>query len=396
MKKLLATLFAFASPLAIAADPAADRINAFGFDLYGKVRSQPGNLLVSPLSVSQALTMTYAGAAGETQKQMAAVLRLDMAAKDTHADFAKLAEALHKQVRQATESGAKLRIANALWPQAGFELLPDFVATLKSHYGAAPRQLDYSKPADAAEVINRWVAEQTENLIQNLIPADALNSDTRLVLTNAVYFLGQWQHPFTKAATKDGEFTLLDGSKLQTPMMRQRESFRYYESSGTKAIELPYREIPMSMVIVLPAAGKLSEVEQSLAADGARSVLDELKGREVELVMPKFKFDAAFDLNGALQAMGMVDAFAAGTANFARIHPTQRLFISKVVHKAFVRVDEVGTEAAAATGMVMRATAMPSSDPVKMTIDRPFVFLIRDTSSGANLFVGRVVDPRQE
>jgi serpin B len=285
-----------------------------------------------------------------------------------------------------------LNIANAIWGQKDYAFLDAFLDRLALNYGAGLRVLDFGgAPEESRIIINDWVSDQTEGRIQNLIPQGAIDPLTRLVLTNAIYFNAAWANPFQEEATRDGPFTLLDGSRITVPMMHQTESFGYARGEGYQAVELPYDGHELSMVLLLPERDGFGAFEDSLDADQAQAITQNLKRGQVALTMPKFEFDSRFSLKQALEAMGMPAAFSGG-ADFSGMTGSTDLFISNVLHKAFVSVDEEGTEAAAATAVVMKLS-VAAEEPVAVTIDRPFVFLIRDTRTGAILFVGRVVDP---
>jgi serpin B len=255
------------------------------------------------------------------------------------------------------------------------------------------RLLDFATDAGAARVtINDWVENQTEGRIKDLIPPGVVNAATRLVLTNAIYFNAAWQHPFESHLTEDGPFYLLDGSELSVPLMLQSESFGYAEGEGYQAVELPYDGRQLSMVILLPERGRFGAFEESLSAESMSAVLEALEYQRVTLTLPKFEYESEFGLGQTLAEMGMDAAFS-GEADFSGMTGTRDLFISEVIHKAFVGVDEEGTEAAAATAVVMAETAMQAEEPMVVTVDRPFLFFIRDIETGVILFLGRVVDP---
>jgi len=252
--------------------------------------------------------------------------------------------------------------------------------------------LDFASALEESRVtINNWVSEQTEGRIEDLIPQGALDPLTVLVLTNAIYFNAAWAEPFEEKLTEEGTFHLLDGGEVTVPMMRQTKSFGYAEGEGYQAVELPYDGWELSMVILLPQAGEFESFEGALDAGRVDGIVDDLVHRQVALTMPKFEFESGFSLKDALAALGMPDAFT-GAADFSGMTGERDLFISEVLHKAFVSVDEAGTEAAAATAVVMTKMGMPE-EPVEVSMDRPFIFLIRDVETGAILFVGRVIDP---
>lgn len=372
--------------------------NAFAWDLYQKLAPQQGNLFYSPYSISLALAMTYAGAREVTEQQMAGTMHYTLPQNRLHPAFNNLDLTLAQRGQGAKGKdgkGFRLNIANALWGQQGYQFLPAFLDLLAQNYGAGMRLLDFAQATeDSRLTINKWVSDQTENKIKDLIAQGAIDSATRLVLTNAIYFNAAWAEQFKPEQTQDGPFSLLDGSKVSVPMMQQTTSFGYAEGDGIQAVELPYDQNELSMVILLPPAGKFQAFESTLDTSHAAALVGNLKYRRVALTMPKFKFDSSFTLADELRALGMHDAFTYGPANFSGMDGTRNLFIGQVIHKAFVAVDEQGTEAAAATAVIMTAGAAMPQEPVTVTIDRPFVFLIRDIQTGAILFVGRVVNPK--
>lgn len=372
----------------------------FAFDLYQALRQETDNLFYSPYSISVALAMTYAGAREETERQMAETLHFTLAQQRLHPAFNALDLELASRGREPAAEGGKpfkLRVANALWGQTGYSFLPEFLDLLAITYGAGLRLLDFASAPEAARLaINQWVSEHTEGKIEDLLPAGSITSNTVLVLTNAIYFNAAWHYPFDENLTQDGVFHLLDGTEVTVPMMHQHEVFSYAEGDGYQAVELPYRgkdefSWELSMVILLPEAGRFEEFESSLDAARVAAILGELERRPVDLTMPKFSYDSSFSLRETLTAMGMPSAFSSGAADFSGMDGTRNLFIGDVVHKAFVSVDEAGTEAAAATAVIM-VTAAPSVS-VSVSLDRPFIFFIRDIETGAILFVGRVLNP---
>jgi serpin B len=387
-----------ASPQVSPADARAlvDGNNAFAFDLYGALKDDGGNLFYSPYSISLALAMTYAGAQGTTASQMADTLHYTLPQTSLHPAFNSLDSQLSKRgqgARGKDGKGFRLNIVNAIWGQKGYEFLTSFLDTLADNYGAGLRILDFAAaPEPARLTINKWVTDQTEGRIEDLIPQGVIDIYTRLVLTNAIYFNAAWQYPFEKGATAQGPFHLLDGSQLNVPLMHQTESLRYIEGKDYQAVELPYDGRETSMLILLPRTGQFTAFEKTLDAKQVASIVNALETRRVELTLPRFEFTRDFSLKKTLSTLGMQDAFS-GKADFSGMTGKRDLQISDVIHKAFVGVDESGTEAAAATAVVMRETAMPAGDVIEVTIDRPFIFLIRDNSTGTVLFIGRVLDP---
>lgn len=371
--------------------------NAFAFDLYRKLSAASGNLFYSPHSISSALAMTYAGARGATAQQMAQTLHFQLPNDRLHPAFNSLDLELARRGEGAKGKdgqGFRLKTVNALWGQKGYPFLPAFLDVLAQNYGAGMRVVDFSATEQARQAINQWVSDQTESRIKDLIAKGALDAATRLVLTNAIYFNAAWADPFDQQVTQDGPFNLLDGSQVTVPMMKKTESFRYAQGDGYQAIELPYDKRELSMVIVMPTAGQWTKFESSLDAVSVASIVDKLDDKRVTLSMPKFKVETSFLLADALQSLGMRDAFVSGAADFSGMDGTRNLFIGQVIHKAFVDVDEAGTEAAAATAVIVAAGAM-MQQPQVMTVDHPFIFLIRDDATGAILFVGRVMNPAQ-
>ena len=381
-------------PTSDQADLAAGN-TAFAFDLYHALGMEGENLFYSPYSISVALAMTYAGARGETERQMAEALDFRLPQDRLHPALNGLD--LELASRGKDGEGVTLNIANAIWGQAGYEFLPDFLDVLALSYGAGMRQVNFTEaPDESRQTINNWVAERTEDRIKDLIPPSGITDLTRLVLTNAIYFKGAWDSPFLEDATRPGDFHLLDDTTVQTPMMTQTSYFGYARGDGYEAIDLPYKGGGMSMTILAPDRGKFDDFEAALDADAVGGILSSLEEERLNLVMPLFKFESKVSLNDALMAMGMPDAFSRAAADFSGMNGLKCgqdpgcLRITDVFHKAFVSVDEEGTEAAAATGVVVGIESMPP----QVVIDRPFIFLIRDIETGAVLFVGRVVDPR--
>jgi len=369
---------------------------AFAFDLYRLLAAGEGNLFFSPYSISVALAMTYAGASGDTAAQMADSLHFALPPERLHPAFNAYALDLQARAEAVTEGTPfELSIANALWGQQGFAFLPGFLDLLAENYGAGMRLVDYTiDPEGARLAINEWVSDETRERIQDLIPSGAIDAMTRLVLANAIYFKAGWRNTFNAEVTAPAPFTLPDGSTIQVEMMSQEESFGYALLEGYRAIELPYQEGNVSMLVILPDEGRFADIEQALDPAMVEALVGNLTYGPVVLSLPKFTTEASFRLNDALQALGMGDAFDAARADFSGMDGARDLFIGSVLHKAFVAVDENGTEAAAATAVIMELMSAPILEPIEFTIDRPFVYLIRDNQTGMLLFVGRVLDPR--
>ena len=372
--------------------------NAFALDLYRKLSNGEGNLFFSPFSISQALAMTLAGAKGETERQMMNTLRYELPQARLHPSFNALDRKLAARGRSLEgeeNQFFQLNIANAIWGQHGYEFLPDFLAVLAENYGAGLRPLDFARaPEDSRSKINDWVSAETEGKIGDLLPPGTVDSFTRLILTNAIYFNASWSWPFDKGLTREHPFHLAEGGGVRTPMMSETNDsfYGYAMGKGYQAVDVPYSRGEMSMTILLPDEGKFGEFEDSLNAEALDRILDNIEIDHITLTMPLFKFESEFSLGEILAGMGMPDAFGPG-ADFSGMTGTRGLHISVIMHKAFVSVDERGTEAAASTGVVMQ-TSLPVKDPVPVTVDRPFIFLIRDRATGTVLFLGRVMNPK--
>ncbi len=386
------------TPSAGQSDVAAlvDGDNTFAFNLYRMVKDADSNLFFSPYSISEALAMTYGGARGTTEQQMAAALQFKLAQAQLHPAFNSLDQALASrgQGAQGTNGqGFRLNIVNAIWGQKNFKFTAGYLDLLAQNYGAGLRVLDFMKAAEQSrQTINQWVSDQTNAKITDLLPQGSITDMTRLVLTNAVYFNAAWQSQFQKSATSNGSFTLANGSQVTAPMMKQQENFGYAEGSDYQAIELPYDGNQLSMVIILPKTGQFSAFETSLSSATVSSILQNLKNAEVNLTMPRFTFSGEFSLNKALGSLGMTAAFDPSQADFSGMDGAKDLYISDVVHKAYVAVDENGTEAAAATGIVVGTTSMPV-EIKQMVLDHPFIFLIRDIATNTIIFLGRTMNP---
>jgi len=374
----------------------AEGNTAFAFDMYHAMGQQDDNLIFSPYSISLALAMTYAGARGETEQQMAETLHFTLDQKRLHPAFNALdLELAHRGAgaQGADGEGFRLNIANAIWGQTGYSFLEVFLDTLAENYGAGLRLLDFASDPEACRLtINDWVSDRTEEKIPDLLPANSIDPLTRLVLTNAIYFNAAWNFPFDVAATEPGFFHLLDGGEVSADMMCQEEYFGYMKGWDYEAVELPYDGRELSMVIFLPVKGRFRAFERALTADKASSIVAQLTYENVRLTMPRFSFSFGLGLTRILAAMGMQDAFNPSVADFSGMDGSFNLFISDVIHKAFIAVDEAGTEAAAATAVIMKLTAMPK-EPIEVSLDRPFIFMIRDIPTKTVLFMGRVLDP---
>jgi serpin B len=375
--------------------------NKFAIELYAKLQGAKGNLFFSPYSISSALAMTYAGAKGQTQSQMAAVLHFPIRTR-FHSAFGKIIKDLNARGKNGRY---ELTIANALWGQKGFEFLKEFLRLIKANYNGQLNEVDFVSATEAArKTINAWVEQKTKDKIKELIKPGVLDAMTRLVLTNAIYFKGNWASQFKEEQTKNAPFILLNGNKpvssaverIEVPMMNQTGQFPYAETESFQALELPYVDNELSMIIFLPKEiDGLKEFEQEFTTNNVSRWLSKLHKREVIVFMPKLKMTSEFSLASVLKSMGMTDAFSPSAADFSGMTGKKDLCISAVIHKAYVDINEEGTEAAAATAVTMRLTSVgPSQTPV-FRADHPFVFLIRDNQTSSILFIGRVMNPKQ-
>ncbi len=365
----------------------------FAFDLYGQLKDGDNNLFFSPYSISTALAMTHAGARGATAQQMAAVLHFNRDQEQLHRAFSDLETHLNS-IRGKTE--VELKVANAIWSQQDHALLNSFQELVAGNYRAKLETVDFKTAYDAVrKEINRWVEQQTNDKIKNLIPEGALDSLTRLVLVNAIYFKGMWAEQFVKKNTADADFWQSQESRAKVAMMHQEKSFNYMENADLQLLELPYAGRDLAMLVLLPKEIEgLAALEENLTADNIQTWGRQLRKQKVKVYLPRFKMTSQFSLAQTLAAMGMPDAFQPKAADFSGIAGSRDLFISAIVHKALVEVNEEGTEAAAATGIMVGVTSLPPPTPV-FRADHPFIFLIQDKVTKSVLFMGRLVDPQR-
>jgi serpin B len=405
-KLLVAILVLVFTRLAWSVEPAPMKItedaiavakggNEFATDLYARLRSdRTTNLLFSPYSISVAMAMTDAGAAGQTEAQIAKVLHFPVPEPRVHPAFSTLRELL---VPNDRTSDFQLRIANRLWGQKDFHFQPAFLEVTKADYGADLGLIDFKQTEAARKTINSWIEDQTDNKIQDLLAPGVLDTDTRLVLTNAIYFKARWTHEFGKGSTIDAPFHTSDSKQILVPTMHQTHRLRYGASDDLQVLELPYaQDGSLSMLFLLPKKIEgLTDLEERLTNENLQKWSAGLQPRLVKVHLPKFKMTSEFNLGDVLESMGMSLAFS-DKADFSRMGTQEQLFISAVIHKAFVDVNEEGTEAAAATAITMkRSAAFPSpEEPIEFRADHPFVFLIRDNRTQSILFLGRLVNPK--
>jgi len=374
--------------------------SAFAFELFAYLAEDDANILFCPYSISSALAMTYAGARGETATEMEQVLRFSLGQDTLHSAFNALDQHLMTQANIVSNPDSdpfQLTIANALWGQAGYTFLDEFLDVLAANYGAGIHAVDFENATEEArETINAWVSDQTEGKIPELLGPGMPPSSSRLVLTNAVYFNAAWYLPFDASDTASAPFTLSDGETIEVPMMNQTTRLAYAEVDAVRVLELEYANSTMAMTILLPEEGGLDAFIATLTAERFAELVAGLTSELITLRLPTFSYEAGFLLADPLARMGMTTPFRGGVADFSGMAGTQELFIGEVVHKAFVDVDEAGTEAAAATAVIMVGTAAPSEQPtpIPFVVDRPFVFVIRDQGTCTVLFIGKVMDPR--
>lgn len=380
---------------------------AFGLELFQALRDPESeeNLFFAPYNLSHVLAMTLTGARGETRAEMRDALQFELEDPQLHAAFNMLDAALvsagseQKKGPGDEESEEKpdvLQTANGLWAQKGFALREPFLETLAKHYGTGVRPVDFANASEEARKrINEWAANQTNDKIQDLLPSGAVDARTRLILTAAIYFRASWESTFDEEDTEENDFENLSGETATVEMMHQklRKGYRFASGSNYKAVELPYASGAFSMVVILPDEGAFSDVESKLDAEFTDSVFESLEGEAVALALPKFELSGRFSASSALGKLGMKRPFQQD-ADFAGMTEETDLMIDDVLHEAYVSVDEEGTEAAAASATVMRATSMPAGEPEyrEVTVDRPFLFMIRHTGTDSVLFLGRVVD----
>jgi serpin B len=358
----------------------------FALDLYGQIRDAKGNLFFSPYSISTALAMTLAGARGETGAEMDKTLHLPLLRAGPHPTVAELMNLVQGSGK---DRKAKLYTVNALWGQKGYQFLPEFLKLTQGPYGAGLREVDFKDATEASRLtINDWIEGQTKGKIKELLTPGILKDTTRLVLTNAIYFKAAWMRQFAEKATKLEPFFSAGDKQSQVPMMNHVLRTNYAKFGDLQVLDLPYEDLELSMLIFLPGKGNLAEFERDLTPANLAKWQAKLSDHMVNVKLPKFKVTSEFRLDDALKALGMRLAFDKDRADFSGMTTRDRLFVGAVVHKAFVDVNEKGTEAAAATGVAMERLSAPP--PATFHADHPFVFLIRENRTGSVLFLGRV------
>jgi len=378
-------------------DAAVRGLNEFSFDLHRKVgAAEPGNFITSPTSITTALSAASAGAATTTLDAFRDTLNVSLPQNDFHLAMNTLDAALQSrgQGQQGTNGRPfRVSIVNQTFAQNGFHLEQRYLDLLAQQYGAGVRLLDFKTQAELARTdINEWVSFHTEALIPQLLAPGAVNSATRVVLVNAVYFDASWASPFNKQSTSSGAFTLSDGSTVQTDTMRDSvHPARAATLNGVEVVELPYQGDELSMLLVMPPLGELAQVEAALTPEVLDGYLTALTSQQLEFTLPKFGFNTRSALADPLSELGLGVAFS-DDADFSAMTGDRSLQITGVTHEAVIKVTEEGTEAAGATAVEFGTTSVPQTRPLH--VDRPFLFMIRDNATGAVLFLGRVIDPR--
>ena len=371
----------------------AEANNKFAFKLFQELQTtNDNNLFYSPFSISTALAMTYGGARGTTAIQMSKTMEF-LVGDQFHSDYKNLLNSLS----EVTKGGIILNIANSLWAQKDFKFLPSYFTLVKSNYNSEIKNVDFQnnlKRENSRKEINSWVEQKTNDKIKDILKQGDLNEDTKLVLVNAIYFYSDWAKPFKKAETEPRDFFLLGGSQIQVPLMFQKESFGYYEDSKIKALEIPYKDKKVSMLIFLPNTNNgITEFEKTFDSGYYQKIIASLHSNLVRLYLPKCQLTFKVNLKTTLSHMGMPMAFSAG-ADFSGMTGKKDLCISEIIHQAFINVDELGTEAAAATAVVMKgALATPPRPSKVFKADHPFIFCIKDNATGSILFMGKIMKP---
>ena len=381
---------------------------AFAAALYRELaEATPGNLFFSPYSIATALTLVHAGASGRTAEEIEAALGRPGAGDGLIEWAGKLSRELstrsqptafeknlmaHAESAPADAFGCHLSTANAIWHQTGYPIEPSYVQTLRGRLGAEVRDVDFAKaPDDAVRTVNDWAAKATHDRIKEVLPPGLLHPLTRVVLANAIYFKARWEEPFAEGGTTPQPFRLLNGTTVQVPMMRHGGTFPSARDHEIRALQMPYGGGAIAMVVLLPDEGKFEKVSREFDAPRLEGLLAAMEPRQAQISFPKFRVESSFLLSAPLRALWIVRAFQKG--DFSKISPEPGFFLSEVIHKTYVDVDEKGTEAAAVTMPMMRGTGAPQ-EVLRFQVDRPFLFVIRDLPTGTPLFMGRVVDPR--
>jgi serpin B len=372
--------------------------SAFAIAFYDLIRSEEGNLIYSPFSLSLALSMTLAGAETTTRAAMLEALQFSQEEGEIHPAFNALMLAIEasQSIREETEGGSfELSIANSIWGQQGFNFEQAFLDRIALNYGAGIYTVDFAtNPEPARVAINDWVKNETQEKIKDLIPPKAITPLTRLVLANAIYFKGSWFHPFDQGLTQPGPFNTLEGEEVSAEMMRLfDERLLYHQEGVIQAVSLPYLSRDFAMTLIVPDRGSFSTIEDLLTVELVDNLISNMVSERINLEMPKFDFETTINANEHLKTLGMAEAFDADLSDFKGMADFEDLHITDVLQKATITVDEEGTEAAAATAVIVGLESAPIGEPITLVIDRPFLFFIQHLPTGTILFMGRVVEP---
>lgn len=368
-----------------------DANNQFATEYYARIiKNEDGNVFFSPYSISSALAMAYEGAKGQTAEEMQKVFHFPEDAAVRRPAIARIYNLLNSGGKNF-----KLSTANALWAQKDYPFVDDYFNTISTYYGGLATNLDFKGETERSRItINNWIEDKTYDRIKDLIPSGMLSPATRLVLTNAIYFKANWSHKFDAENTRDGEFKLTSGANRNVKMMHLTSRFNYGETNDLQTLEMDYLSNNLSMLIILPKENNLNRIESIFSKQELNDWKEGMQNKQVIVTLPKFTFGTKYFMSEDLQAMGMPTAFKYPEADFTGMSPTGELYIDEVIHQTFIEVAEYGTEAAAATAVIMRAGAMaPTEEPKQFTADHPFIFLIQDKRTGEILFLGRVMDP---
>jgi len=369
-----------------------DSLNDFSFSFYQQIESrEEGNIFFSPYSIFVALSMAYEGAKGNTATEMQNILNILQNDSASLGSFGRVYNLLNQN-----QDGYTINTANAFWAHQDYEFLQEYLSLLENFYMAEANELDFSKNVEASEIINSWIEEQTHDKINDMIQPDMLSDLTKLVLTNAIYFKGLWANPFNPDDTYETDFELTLDETVTVNMMKsdsENSISNYTETDDLHILELPYVGNDLSMIIILPKENNISIAESAINAENLSDWMNDLNEIEIDVEIPKFKFEKKYSLNNLLKEMGILDAFLPGIANFSGMDGTKYLFISEALHQSYVEVNEEGTEAAAATAIVMTTSYVP--DQKEFIADHPFIFLIQHKETGAILFMGRVMNPAE-
>lgn len=370
-----------------------DALNDFSFRFYQQIgASEEDNVFFSPYSIFVALSMAYEGARGNTAIEMQNVLNILQNDSATLGSFGKVYNLLNQN-----QEGYTISTANAFWAHQDYEFLQEYLGLLENFYMAEANELDFAENEEAAETINNWIEEQTHNKIKDMIQPDMLSDLTKLVLTNAIYFKGLWADPFDPDDTYETDFELTSDETVKVNMMKsdsESSIFNYTETEDLQILKLNYYGNDLSMIIVLPKENNISIAESALNAENLLNWRNDFDETEINIEIPKFKFEKKYPLNNLLKEMGIIDAFIPDVADFSGMDGTKKLFISRALHQSYVEVNEEGTEAAAATAIFVELTAIPP-EPKEFIADHPFVFLIQHEETGAVIFMGKVMNPAE-